>query len=65
MCGVTSNGPYQASAFQYQLHEMLFILKIHKELALPLTCDPAHQFNLGVTDVRDRKSESAAFFQDM
>ena len=65
LCGVTSDGPYQASDFRYQLHEMLFIPKIHKELALPLTCDPAHQFNLGITDVRDSKSESAQFFQAM
>ena len=42
---------------------MLFIPEIHKDLALPITWDPAHLLNLGVTDVRDSKSESAEFFR--
>ena len=45
-----------------QLYEMLFIPEIHKDLALPITWDPAHLLNLGVTDVRDSKSESAELF---
>ena len=42
---------------------MLFIFEIHKDLALPITWDPAHLLNLGVTDVGDSKSESAEFFR--
>ena len=42
---------------------MLFILEIHKDLALPITWDPVHLLNLDVTDIRDSKSESAEFFR--
>ena len=42
---------------------MLFIPEIHKDLALPITWDPAHLLNLGATDVRDSKSESLEFFR--
>ena len=63
LCGVAADGLYQASGFRNQLYEMLFIPKIHKDLALPITWDPAHLLNLGVTDVRDSKSESAEFFR--
>ena len=62
LCGVAADGLYQASGFRNQLYEMLFIPEIHKDLALPITWDPAHLLNLGVTDVRDSKSESAEFF---
>ena len=60
-CGVAADGPYQASGFRNQLYEMLLIPEIHKELALPITWDPAHLLNLGVFDVRDSKSESVEF----
>ena len=63
LCGVAAYEPYQGSSFQYQLHEMLFIPEIYKELALPITWDPAHLINIGVTDVRDSKSESVEFFR--
>ena len=45
-----------------QLYEMLFIPEIHKDLALPVTWDPVHLLNLGVTDIRDSKSERAELF---
>ena len=41
----------------------MLILKIHKDLVLPKTWDPAHLLNLGVTVVMDSKSGSAEFFQ--
>ena len=63
LCGVAADGPYQASGFRSQLYEMLFIPEIHKGLALPITWDPADLLNLGVTDVRISKSESAEFFR--
>ena len=63
LCGVAADRPYEASGFRNQLYEMLFIPEIHKDLALPITWDPAHLLNLGVTDVRDSKSESAEFFR--
>ena len=59
---ILSDGPYQTSGFRNQLYEMLFIREIQKDLALPKTWDPAHLLNLGITDVRDSKSESAEFF---
>ena len=63
LCGVAADGQYQASGFRNQLYEMLLIPEIHKDLALPVTWDPAHLLNLGVTDVRDSKSESVEFSQ--
>ena len=55
--GVAADGPYQASGFRKQLYEN------HKDLALPITWDPAHLLNPGVTDIGDSKSESAEFFR--
>ena len=63
LCGVAADGSYQASGFRNQLYETLFIPEIHKDLVLPITWDPAHLLNLGVTNVRDSKSESAEFFR--
>ena len=63
LCGVAADGPYQASAFRNQLYEMLFIPEIHKDLVLVIAWNPAHLLNLGVTDVRDSKSESAEFLR--
>ena len=63
LCGVAADDLYQASGFRSQLHEMLFIPEIHKDLALPITRDPPHLLNLGVTDALDSKSESAEFFR--
>ena len=61
--GVAADGPYQAFGFRNHLYEMLFIPEIHKDLALPITWDPAHLLNPDVTDVRDSKSENAEFFR--
>ena len=63
LCGVAAGGPYQAYGFRNRLYEMLSIPEIHKDLALPIAWDPAHLLNLGVTDVRDSKSESVEFFR--
>ena len=63
LCGVAADGSYQASGFQNQLYEILSIPEIHKDLAVPITWDPTHLLNLGVTDVRDSKSESEEFFR--
>ena len=63
LCGFAADGRYQASAFRNLLHEILLVSKIHKDLGLPITWDPACLLNLGVTDVMDSKSESAEFFR--
>ena len=52
LCGVAADGPYQGFGFENQLYEMLIIPKIHKDLALLITWDPAHLLNVGVADVR-------------
>ena len=63
LCGVAADGPYQASGFQNQSYEMLFIAEIYKDLAFPITWDPAHLLDLGVTDVKDSESESGESFR--
>ena len=56
---------HQASGFRNQLNEMLFISEIHKDLVLAITWGSADLFNVGVTDVRNNKSEIAEFFSSV
>ena len=50
VCGVAADGPYQATGFRSSMIETLDI-HIKSDLALPVTWDPAHMLNLGVTDL--------------
>ena len=38
-------------------------IKYEDDLSLPITWDPAHLLNLGVTDVRDSNSKSGKYFR--
>ena len=42
---------------------MLFIPEINKDLVLVMAWNPAHLLNLGVTEVRDSKSQSIEFLR--
>ena len=62
LCGVAADGPYQTTSFGERLCKELSISE-DEYLSLPVTWDTAHVLNLAVTDVRDSKSESGAYFR--
>ena len=60
--GVAADGPYQAEGFREQLLDALEITD-RSDLSLPVTWDPAHLLNLGVTDVKDADNLSGKHFR--
>ena len=62
VCGIAADGPYQATSFRQRLLELLDINDTNP-LALPVTWDPAHLLNLGVTDVKDGSSASGIYLR--
>ena len=64
VCGVATDGPYQATGFREKLLELLCVTDAdNSSLALPVTWDPAHLINLGVTDIKDSSTGSGKHFQ--
>ena len=64
ICGIAADGPYQAIGFRETFLEMLNITDAEDtNLALPVTWDPAHLINLGVTDIKDANTESGKHFK--
>ena len=62
LCGVSSDGPYQARGFKEYLRQSLG-LNDDDDIALQITWDTAHLLNLAVTDVRDGNTKSGSFFR--
>ena len=62
VCGVAADGPYQATGFRDRLMETLDVQDA-STLALPVTWDPAHLINLGVTDVLNKDNASGKHFR--
>ena len=63
ICGIAADGPYQATGFKAKFLEMLEIEDTGNSLSLPVTWDPAHLINLGVTDLKDSNTESGKYLR--
>ena len=64
LCGVSADGPYQASGFRAKLIEILGIAdNLGDDLALPVTWDSAHALNLAVVGVKDSATATGEAFR--